>query len=189
MHNLNSLRKDRAHFLDRMEALVVASEARSNKQMTPTELMEFDSAERQCRLLGSQIQQAEQTWRAAGIDAGSSHLPAMLACGFGGAQSTTGPFETLGQQLSALVDAGRDGGRVDPRLHEVRAASGMAESPPDSGGLQSKPTFRRNCSLRRSRRASWPRAACRFRLAQTPAASTCRVSMKPPARPAAAAGA
>ena len=148
MHiNLNSLKKDHTHYLDRMEALVVASEARTGKQMTPAELAEFDSAERQCRLLASQIGEAERTWRAAGINAGSSGFdPAMLHPGGRiGALAPGQHFRSLGEQLTAIVEAGRPGGKADERLHQVasemRAASGLNESIGSEGGFLLESTF------------------------------------------------
>jgi hypothetical protein len=43
-------------------------------------------------------------------------------------------FTSLGQQLSAVVGAGRPSGHVDPRL--FNAASGLNETVPSEGGLR-----------------------------------------------------
>jgi HK97 family phage major capsid protein len=43
-------------------------------------------------------------------------------------------FRTLGEQLQAVVDAARPGGRMDPRL-DIRAASGANETVPSEGGF------------------------------------------------------
>ena len=43
-------------------------------------------------------------------------------------------FSNLGQQLSAVMQAGRPGGRVDPRLFTA-AATGLGESVPSDGGF------------------------------------------------------
>ena len=144
MVNINHLRKDHAHFLDKMEALVVASEARSNKQMTPAELAEFDSAERQCRLLASQIGEAERTWQRAGISpSGSGSQPAMLASGFNGIQSANGPFPTLGEFARAVAQAGTPGQAVDQRLHDIREgrALGLNEAIGSEGGFLMQADF------------------------------------------------
>ena len=42
-------------------------------------------------------------------------------------------FSSLGEQLSAIINAGRPGGSVDPRLYN--AASGLGESVPSDGGF------------------------------------------------------
>lgn len=47
---------------------------------------------------------------------------------------TRGPFGSLGEQLVAVRSAAGDG-TIDPRLHEVRAASGLSESIPSDGGF------------------------------------------------------
>lgn len=53
----------------------------------------------------------------------------------GGFESSTGPFSSLGEQLIACREASRQGGMVDPRLHEIRAASGLSEGIPSQGGF------------------------------------------------------
>lgn len=45
-------------------------------------------------------------------------------------------FATLGEQMASVVRAGKPGGSVDPKLYNVRAASGLAESVPSDGGLR-----------------------------------------------------
>jgi hypothetical protein len=42
-------------------------------------------------------------------------------------------FSSLGQQMVSIIEAGRPGGRVDPRLYN--AASGLNETVPSEGGL------------------------------------------------------
>jgi len=44
-------------------------------------------------------------------------------------------FATLGEQMAAVMHAGTPGGSVDPRLRNVRAATGLAESVPSDGGF------------------------------------------------------
>ena len=44
-------------------------------------------------------------------------------------------FTTFGEQLAAVMRAGMPGGHVDPRLRNVRAASGLSESVPSDGGF------------------------------------------------------
>ena len=46
-----------------------------------------------------------------------------------------GPFESFGEQLQAIIRAGTHGQAVDPRLHEVRAASGLSEGIGADGGF------------------------------------------------------
>jgi len=49
--------------------------------------------------------------------------------------SSGGPFRSFGEQLRAVINAGSPGGQIDPRLHEVRSASGMQESISSEGGF------------------------------------------------------
>jgi len=44
-------------------------------------------------------------------------------------------FLSLGEQLSAVINAGKPGGRIDPRLFNAAAASGLSESVPSDGGF------------------------------------------------------
>jgi hypothetical protein len=43
-------------------------------------------------------------------------------------------FRSLGEQMAAVVRAGKDH-QIDPRLYTVRAASGLNETIPSEGGL------------------------------------------------------
>jgi HK97 family phage major capsid protein len=52
-----------------------------------------------------------------------------------------GPFNSLGEQLMAVVRASSPGGTVDPRLHEVRAASGLNEAVDSEGGFMVQKDF------------------------------------------------
>jgi len=45
------------------------------------------------------------------------------------------PFKTFGEQMLAIVKAGRPGGEIDPRLLQVQAASGANEGVPSEGGF------------------------------------------------------
>jgi HK97 family phage major capsid protein len=44
-------------------------------------------------------------------------------------------FHSLGEQMVAVVRAGSPGGNVDPRLYNVRTATGLSESVPSDGGF------------------------------------------------------
>ena len=50
------------------------------------------------------------------------------------------PFNSMGDQLACVMRAGIEG-RVDPRLHEVRAASGLSEGIGGDGGFLLQPQF------------------------------------------------
>jgi len=50
-------------------------------------------------------------------------------------KKSSGPFKSFGEQLQQVIRAGSHGGRVDPRLLEVRAATGMNEVNPAEGGF------------------------------------------------------
>ena len=47
----------------------------------------------------------------------------------------TGPFRSLGEQVRAIIQAGTPGQAVDPRLFEVRAATGLSEGVGADGGF------------------------------------------------------
>jgi HK97 family phage major capsid protein len=44
------------------------------------------------------------------------------------------PFKTFGEQMLAIVRAGKPGGTIDPRLMKIQAASGANEGVPADGG-------------------------------------------------------
>jgi HK97 family phage major capsid protein len=48
---------------------------------------------------------------------------------------SSGPFRSIGEQYRAIRAAGIPGGPVDPRLHEIRAASGLNETVPSDGSF------------------------------------------------------
>ena len=48
---------------------------------------------------------------------------------------TEGPFRSFGEQMQAVMRAGIPGGSADPRLFEVRAATGLGETIPSDGGF------------------------------------------------------
>ena len=48
---------------------------------------------------------------------------------------TKKPFKSFGEQIRAVINAGSPGGQIDPRLHEVRAVSGLGESISSEGGF------------------------------------------------------
>jgi len=58
----------------------------------------------------------------AGVGTGSDNAPRKV-------------FRSFGEQLSAVMKAGLPGGEVDPRLYQVRAASGLQEGVPSDGGF------------------------------------------------------
>jgi len=52
-----------------------------------------------------------------------------------------GPFNTMGEQLRAIVTAGTPGQSADPRLYETRAATGLGETVLQDGGFLLQSTF------------------------------------------------
>jgi HK97 family phage major capsid protein len=50
-------------------------------------------------------------------------------------ESKVGPFPSVGDQFRAIAEAARPGGRIDPRLHEIKAATGLNETTPSEGGF------------------------------------------------------
>jgi HK97 family phage major capsid protein len=146
MVNPNHLKKNRALALDRMDELLRTGEERTNKTLTAAEEAEFNKCERQARLLAEQIDDAERGYRAAGFGGGypgaGGNFVGPQEPGFHGVGRH---FSTLGEQLATIAEAGRTGGRVDQRLHDVavetRAATGMGESIPSEGGFVLESTF------------------------------------------------
>ncbi len=46
-----------------------------------------------------------------------------------------GPFKNFGEQMLAVREAANPSGQTDPRLYQVRSASGLSESVPSEGGF------------------------------------------------------
>lgn len=57
--------------------------------------------------------------------------PGIIGGEYGG---SGGPFRSFGEQIRAVIEAGRPGGKTDTRLYEVRA-SGLQEAIPHEGGF------------------------------------------------------
>jgi len=53
----------------------------------------------------------------------------------------SGPFRTLGQQLQSIVASSSPGGKIDPKLYQVRNAAGLNEKIPSEGGWLVQPEF------------------------------------------------
>jgi HK97 family phage major capsid protein/HK97 family phage prohead protease len=49
--------------------------------------------------------------------------------------SNGGPFKTMGEQMQSIMRAGIPGQSTDPRLFEIRGATGLNESVPSDGGF------------------------------------------------------
>jgi HK97 family phage major capsid protein len=59
----------------------------------------------------------------------------------GSYKSSEGPYESLGEFLRDVRNAEIPGGRVNKRLHETRAASGLSEAVPSDGGYTVQSDF------------------------------------------------
>jgi len=132
MVNVNWLKKNRAELIDRMDALLTRAEGRANKSPTNEETCEFDRCEREARLLGEQIDQAE----------GAFHHTTHGGPGpfqfIGSEVSSRGPFASLGEFAQAVARAGTPGNPVDQRLYDIResrAALGLHEGEGSTGGF------------------------------------------------------
>jgi len=53
----------------------------------------------------------------------------------------SGPFRTLGQQLQSIAASSSPGGKIDPKLYQVRNAAGLNEKIPSEGGFLVQPEF------------------------------------------------
>jgi len=52
-----------------------------------------------------------------------------------GRQSASGPFDSFGDLLRSVAQAGMPGGKIDERLYQTRAATGLGETVPSDGGF------------------------------------------------------
>jgi len=53
----------------------------------------------------------------------------------------SGPFRSLGEQLQSIVASSSPGGKIDPKLYQVRNAAGLNEKIPSEGGFLVQPEF------------------------------------------------
>jgi len=60
---------------------------------------------------------------------------AMLPRPEGTYRRSSGPFKSMGEQIRAIIQADTPGQATDPRLHEVRAATGLSEGVGSEGGF------------------------------------------------------
>jgi HK97 family phage major capsid protein len=113
---MDEYRAKRAEYIEKIEQIKAKTEQEGRK-MNSNERLEVDSILRCIESLDAEPSRTPAKWPVGGED-----------------KRATRPFESLGQQLAAVRDAGMPGGRTDERLFEVRA-SGLNENLGHEGGF------------------------------------------------------
>lgn len=137
---LEKLRADRAKLVSDMKKLVETAKA-ENRDMSSEETQNFDRFKSEHDTIVSKIDSEERYATMAGLEKDldapakrSAIEPARPAAATSSATSEPKVWRSLGEQLSAVMEAARPGGRVDPRLSQ-RAATGLSEGVPSDGGF------------------------------------------------------
>ena len=132
MLNVKQLKQKIGAHLSTCENIVgkAVSEARS---LTPAESEDLAGLRTKIAGLKATLAEAEALLGADGAEARG--LDQYGAAGRSEqAEHRGGPFQAFGEQLRSIVEAARPGGQVDPRLFEIRAASGLNEAIGSDGG-------------------------------------------------------
>jgi len=121
------IEKLRLEFRETLEkANAKAAEWEGKEKEMPAEVTsEISSLIRQAEDIKSKIEVLKQkqeleAYASVGSGPKTTTIPAAEA-------KQSGPFRSLGEQLMAIYHAGVPAGKTDPRLHEVKTASGLSE--------------------------------------------------------------
>lgn len=122
------IEKLRLEFRETLEkANAKATEWEGKEKEMPAEVTsEISSLIRQAEDLKSKIEVLKQkqeleAYASVGSGPKTTTVPAAEA-------KQSGPFRSLGEQLMAIANAGKPAGKVDPRLYEVKTATGLSEA-------------------------------------------------------------
>jgi len=125
MDTLEKLRLELRETLSKASAKAAEWEGKE-KEMPPEVLSEIDANIREAEAIKSKIdvlkRKAElDAYANEGVGAKTAVAPAAEE------KKDKYPFRSLGEQLVAIIKAGSPAGKVDPRLYEVKTASGLSE--------------------------------------------------------------
>jgi HK97 family phage major capsid protein len=129
MQNIHALRRDYYHYFDEAEGLLNTAE-KEKRDLSDVERRKFDVVTGKAQELGSQLRELERS-----LERGKLNIGATTPAFFTGPQESTGVFRTFGEQLRAVVEAGRPGAKIDERLFEARAGTGLNEAIGSEGGF------------------------------------------------------
>src|ERR1019366_1011978 len=133
MHELTELKRKRDTYLTTAQN-VVAKAIGESRGLSPDEQRDVTGLREKAAGVTETIKQFEEL-RGLTTDTSTANHGGRLIPG-AGAAATSGPFQSLGEQLRAVISAGSEGRQTDPRLFEVRGvASGLSEKVPGDGGF------------------------------------------------------
>jgi len=143
MGRLNVLENEAAGLLDKLKSRRAEIE-KEERSPTPEEREEMTQALDRLDELDAEIQHERRLadsvshWSASQVEP----PPASMASEDDGeGREEWRKFTSFGEQLRAVVQAGMPGGTIDPRLMEMRAATGLGEAVPSQGGFLVQPDF------------------------------------------------
>lgn len=143
MDKLMRLKRDRARLAQEMRTIVDKAGAEL-RDLTSDEQEQYEGLEKEFEAIGRQIEMEERMRSfESQVDASfeDEEEPAIepasgeTRSAQGSAQAQNRVFDSLGEQLRAVMHSSTPGNRIDPRLLQVRAASGLNEANPSDGGF------------------------------------------------------
>lgn len=136
-----ALREKQAEIFKKMQSLTDLADA-ENRDFNPEEQTEWDKFELEYKSLGTRSEREER------LEAMNSELDLPAGKVVSDPASDNGEerkgklpsnekraWNSLGEQLMAVMQAAAPGGRTDPRLVEFRAGTGLNETVPSDGGF------------------------------------------------------
>lgn len=135
MHELIELRRKRDTYLATAQSILTKAIG-EQRALTEAENTDVAGLRAKAQSIADTIKHAEDL-RAmtAGATSGTRDNGYQLFADTAGSAESRGPFQSLGEQLRSVVMAGRGGNQPDPKLFEVRAASGLNEAVPSEAGF------------------------------------------------------
>lgn len=137
---LQELIKKRSDYITQLNALTEKADS-ENRDFTAEEQAQWDEIEKECRSLNARIERETRLVNLNGSERAVS-TPSVEPAGESRAQQTaqnaSEPQKTwrnFGEFLCAVAKAGIPGNRVDPRLREARAITGLNETVNSEGGF------------------------------------------------------
>ena len=137
MKTITELRENIARFLKKMEDIDIRCQS-ENRELSADEIKDKRDMMDEVDGLRAILDTREREERLRKEMEAPAHAPLTKPRPHGQGQedrSAKDRFPTLGHQLIAAVRAGTPGGQVDPRLLNVRAATGLGETTPSDGGF------------------------------------------------------
>lgn len=135
MKTITELRENIARFLKKMEDIDIRCQS-ENRELSADEIKDKKDMMDEVDGLRSILETREREERMRKEIEAPANAPLTRPRVSGQEdRSAKDRFPTLGHQLIAAVRAGTPGGQVDPRLLNIRAATGLNETTPSDGGF------------------------------------------------------